>query len=90
MTELLDHPRCRPLVEYLERGSRVSERHACKVLEVARAIHRYEGRQEQWVELRMRMQEIAQTSVKVSHYRDCPSTPVRSHSIDLPYRLAIR
>jgi putative transposase len=31
----------------------VSERHACCVLEVARATHRYEGHQEQWIELRI-------------------------------------
>jgi putative transposase len=30
---------------------------------VARATHRYEGQQEQWIELRMRIREIAQTRV---------------------------
>ena len=59
--------RRRPLVEYLEQGYRVSERYACKVLEVARATHRYEGRQEQWIELRMRMREIAQTRVRYGY-----------------------
>lgn len=59
--------RRRPLVEYLEQGYLVSERHACKVLEVARATHRYEGRQEQWIELRMRMREIAQTRIRYGY-----------------------
>ena len=48
-------------MKYLEQSYRVSERHACRVLEVARARHRYEGHQEQWIELRMRIREIAQT-----------------------------
>jgi hypothetical protein len=38
--------RHRPFVKYLEQSYRVSERHACCVLEVARATHRYEGHQE--------------------------------------------
>ena len=49
---------------YLEQSYRVSERHACCVLELARATHRYEGRQEQWLELRLRIREIAQTRVR--------------------------
>jgi hypothetical protein len=49
------------MVKYLEQSYRVSERHACCVLEVARATHRYAGQQEQWIELRMRIREIAQT-----------------------------
>jgi putative transposase len=53
--------RRRPFVKYLEQSYRVSERHACCVLEVARATHRYEGHPEQWIELRMRIREIAQT-----------------------------
>ncbi len=43
---------------------RVSERHAYCVLEVARATHPYEGYAEQWIELRMRIREIAQTRVR--------------------------
>ena len=46
---------------------RVSERHVCKVLEIGRTTYRYEGRQEQWVELRMRMREIAQTRVRYGY-----------------------
>jgi hypothetical protein len=46
-----------------EQSYRVSERHACCVLELARATYRYEGHQEQWIELRMRIREIAQTRV---------------------------
>ena len=52
---------------YLEQSYRVSERHACCVLELARATHRYEGRQEQWLELRMRIREIAQTRVRYGY-----------------------
>ena len=55
------------MVQYLEQSYRVSERHACCVLEVARATHRYEGRQEQWIELRMRIREIAQTRVRYGY-----------------------
>ncbi|WP_415197100.1 hypothetical protein [Silvibacterium sp.] len=54
----------RPLVEYLEQGYEVSERHVCCILEVARATYRYEGHGEQWTELRMRIWEIAQTRVR--------------------------
>jgi hypothetical protein len=59
--------RRRPFVKYLEQSYRVSERHACCVLEVARATHRYEGHQEQWIELRMRIREIAQTRVRYGY-----------------------
>ncbi len=55
------------MVKYLEQSYRVSERHACCVLEVARATHRYEGHQEQWIELRMRIREIAQTRVRYGY-----------------------
>jgi len=55
------------LVKYLEQSYRVSERHACCVLEVARATHRYEGYAEQWIELRMRIREIAQTRVRYGY-----------------------
>ena len=52
---------------YLEQSYRVSERHACCVLELARTTHRYEGRQEQWIEWRMRIREIAQTWVRYGY-----------------------
>ena len=55
------------MVKYLEQSYRVSQRHACCVLEVARATHRYEGQQEQWIELRMRIREIAQTRVRYGY-----------------------
>ncbi len=55
------------MVKYLEQSYRVSERHACCVLEVARATHRYDGHQEQWIELRMRIREIAQTRVRYGY-----------------------
>jgi putative transposase len=56
-----------PFVTYLEHSYRVSERHACCVLELPRATHRYEGHQEQWIELRMRIREIAQTRVRYGY-----------------------
>ena len=56
--------RRRPIVTYLEQSYRVSERHACCVLEVARTTHRHEGHQEQWIELRVRIRAIAQTRVR--------------------------
>jgi putative transposase len=59
--------RRRPLVKYLEQSYRVSERHACCVLEVARATYRYKGYAEQWIELRMRIREIAQTRVRYGY-----------------------
>jgi putative transposase len=59
--------RRRPLVKYLEQSYQVSERHACCVLELGRATHRYEGRAEQWIELRMRIREIAQTRVRYGY-----------------------
>lgn len=34
---------------------------------MARATHRYEGRQEQWIELCMRIREIAQTRVRYGY-----------------------
>jgi putative transposase len=63
------------MVKYLEQSYRVSERHACCVLEVARATHRYDGHQEQWVELRMRIREIAQTRVRYGY--STPATKTR-------------
>ena len=39
----------------------------CAVLEIGRTTYRYEGRQEQWTELRMRMREIAQTRVRYGY-----------------------
>jgi len=54
-------------VEHLKSNYRVSERHVCKVLEIGRTTHRYQGRKEQWIELRMRMREIAQTRVRYGY-----------------------
>jgi putative transposase len=54
-------------VKYLEQSYQVSERHACCVLELARTTHRYEGYAEQWIELRMRIREIAQTRVRYGY-----------------------
>ena len=45
----------------------MSERHVCEVLEIGRTTYRYEGLQEPWTELRMRMREIAQTRVRYGY-----------------------
>jgi putative transposase len=47
----------------------LSERHACCVLQLARATFRYDGHHEQWTALRMRMRmrEIAQTRVRYGY-----------------------
>ena len=55
------------MVKYLEQSYRVSERHACGVLALGRTTYRYESRQAQWIELRMRMREIAQTLVRYGY-----------------------
>jgi putative transposase len=55
------------MVEYLQQSHRVSERHACCVLELARATYRYDSYQEQWIKLRIRMREIAQTRVRYGY-----------------------
>jgi putative transposase len=76
-------------VTYLEQSYRVSERHACCVLELARATHRYEGRQEQWLELRMRIREIAKTRVRYGYrmIRVLLNREVWKVGKDLVYRL---
>jgi putative transposase len=60
------------MMKYLEQSYRVSERRACCVLEVARATHRYDGHQEQWIELRMRIRETTQIRVRYG-YRQAPT-----------------
>ena len=40
----------------------------CTVLEIGRTTYRYEGRKEQWTELRIRMREIAQTRVRYGYW----------------------
>ena len=59
--------RRRPLVEHLKTSYGASERHVCEVLEIGRTTYGYEGRKEQWIELRMRMREIAQTRVRYGY-----------------------
>ena len=58
-------------MEHLRASYRVSERHACKVPEIGRTTYRYEGCQEQWIELLMQMREIEQTQVRYE-YRKIP------------------
>ncbi len=59
--------RRRPLVEHLQTSYRASERHVCEILEIGRTMYRYEGHKEQWIELRMRMREIAQRRVRYGY-----------------------
>jgi putative transposase len=54
-------------VKYLCEGYQVSERHACSVLQVARATYRYCSHLNQWPELRLRMREIAQARVRYGY-----------------------
>jgi putative transposase len=57
----------RPTVDHLRDRYRVSERHACRVLLMARGTYRYQSHQEPWTELRMRIREIAQNRVRYGY-----------------------
>jgi putative transposase len=76
-------------VKYLEQSYWVSERQACCVMEVARATHRYDGHQEQWIELRIRIREIAQTRVRYGYRMIRPLLNREDWQVgkDLVYRL---
>jgi len=56
-----------PIVEHLESRYQVSERHACRVLCVARATYRYRSHCDPRTELRMRIREIAQSRVRYGY-----------------------
>jgi putative transposase len=55
------------MVDHLRDHYRASERHACQVLLMVRGTYRYQGRQEPWTELRMRIREIAQSRVRYGY-----------------------
>ena len=55
------------MVDRLMSSYGASERHACRVLCVTRGTYRYEGYAEQWIELVMRIREIAQTRVRYGY-----------------------
>ena len=49
------------MVDHLRDKYQASERHACRVLLMARGTYRYQGHSEPWTELRMRIREIPQS-----------------------------
>jgi putative transposase len=55
------------MVDHLRDQYRASERHACRVLLMVRGTYRYQGHQELWTELRMRIREIAQSRVRYGY-----------------------
>jgi putative transposase len=56
-----------PMVEHLASTYRVGERHACRVLCVARATYRYRSHLDPRTELRMRIREIARARVRYGY-----------------------
>lgn len=56
-----------PMVEHLASTYQVGERHACRVLCVARATYRYRSHLDPRTELRMRIREIAQSRVRYGY-----------------------
>ncbi len=59
--------RRRPVVLYLVGAYRVSERHACQVVLLPRATHRYQSIRDPLIELRLRMRELAQTRIRYGY-----------------------
>jgi len=55
------------MVEHLASTYQVGERHACRVLYVARATYRYRSHLDPRTELRMRIREIAQARVRYGY-----------------------
>ena len=66
-----------PMVEHLASTYQVGERHACRVLCVARATYRYRSHLDPRTELRMRIREIAQSRVRYGYPKaiDTSSSP---------------
>jgi len=56
--------RRRPVVMYLVGAYRVSERHACGLMVLPRATHRYQSIRDPLTELRLRMRQLAQTRIR--------------------------
>ncbi len=59
--------RRRPVVLYLCGAHRVSERHACEVVLLPRATHRYQSIRDPLTELRMRMRVLAQARIRYGY-----------------------
>jgi hypothetical protein len=59
--------RRRPVVEFLRGASRVNQRHACRVADVACSTHRHQSRREPRTALRLRIREIAQVRVRYGY-----------------------
>ena len=57
------------MVDYLVRGHRVSERRACRLVELHRSNRYYRSRKDPRLELRSRMREIIQTRVRYGYRR---------------------
>ena len=55
------------MVDHLRDRYRASERHACRILLMVRGTYRYRSHREPWTELRMRIQEIAQSRVRYGY-----------------------
>lgn len=59
--------RRRAVVGYLCGAYRVSERHACEVVVLPRATHRYQSIRDPRIELRLRMRELAQARIRYGY-----------------------
>ena len=59
--------RRRGVVLYLCGAYRVSERHACEVVLLPRATHRYQSRRDPLTELRLRMRALAQARIRYGY-----------------------
>lgn len=59
----------RCVVDYLVRGHGVSERRACRVVQLHRSNRYYRSRKDPRLELRSRMREITQTRVRYGYRR---------------------
>ena len=55
------------MVGYLCGAYRVSERHACEVVLLPRATHRYQSTRDPLTALRLRMRELAQTRIRYGY-----------------------
>ena len=55
------------MVLYLVGAYRVSERHACQVVLLPRATHRYQSIRDPLTELRLRMRQLAQTRIRYGY-----------------------
>lgn len=65
--KLVKPSRRRAVVGYLCGAYRVSERHACEVVVLPRATHRYQSIRDPRTELRLRMRELAQARIRYGY-----------------------